>query len=83
MDCPVEGSDEVLCPASGDIDLIAGVDSENVLISATLRAGFLSGSFCSVAPQPEPLGQAAALVLQLRHLQQLRTRDKVKFFNSY
>lgn len=35
LDCPAEGSDEVLYevlyPASGNIDLIAGVDSENVL----------------------------------------------------
>lgn len=31
LDCPAEGSYEVLYPASGNIDLIAGVDSENVL----------------------------------------------------
>ena len=31
LDCPAEGSDEVLCPASGNIDLIAGIDSEDVL----------------------------------------------------
>lgn len=51
LDCPAEGSDEVLCPAPGNIDLIAGVDSENVL-DISITEGWLLVRFLLLSSSP-------------------------------